>query len=60
MFKIYSLPSLDLYLSFTVCALMVIPLSLSISIESNTCSFISRSVNPPHNCIILSAIVDLP
>ena len=27
---------------------MVIPLSLSISIESRTCAFISRSVKPPH------------
>ncbi|MBT4217552.1 MAG: bifunctional (p)ppGpp synthetase/guanosine-3',5'-bis(diphosphate) 3'-pyrophosphohydrolase [Flavobacteriales bacterium] len=40
--------SLDLYFNFTVCALIVIPLSLSISIESRTCCFISRSVKPPH------------
>ena len=37
---------------------MVIPLSLSISIESRTCSFISLSVNPPHLWINLSAKVD--
>ena len=41
-------------------ALIVIPLSRSISIESKTCAFISLSVRPPQLCIILSAIVDLP
>ena len=32
----------------TIKALIVIPRSLSISIESKTCCFISRSVRPPH------------
>ena len=31
----------------TIKALIVIPLSLSISIESRTCAFISRAVKPP-------------
>ena len=31
----------------TIKALIVIPLSRSISIESNTCAFISLSVSPP-------------
>ena len=39
---------------------MVIPRSRSISIESSTCSFISRAVRPPHSCISRSAKVDLP
>ena len=41
-----------LYLSLTVCALIVIPRSRSISIESNTCSVISRLSSPPQRSII--------
>src|SRR5271154_538660 len=39
---------------------MVIPRSRSISIESSTCSFISRAVRPPVSWIRRSERVDLP
>ena len=48
--------------SRTVCALMVIPRSRSMSILSSTCALpvISRSVRPPVAWISRSASVDLP
>src|ERR1017187_3269470 len=54
------LPSRALYCSAAVCALMVMPRSRSRSMESSTCSSISRSDSPPHNWIKRSASVDLP
>src|SRR5258705_590246 len=39
---------------------MVMPRSRSISMESSTCSFISRCVSPPVSWISRSAKVDLP
>jgi hypothetical protein len=51
---------LGLVVRRTVWALMVMPRSRSISIESSTCSFISRSVRPPQVWISRSASVDLP
>ena len=39
---------------------MVMPRSRSISIESSTCSFISRASSPPVDWISRSASVDLP
>jgi predicted thioredoxin/glutaredoxin len=42
--EVVDLPSRALYLSAAVCALMVIPRSFSMSIESSTCSSISRSL----------------
>ena len=46
--------------SVTLCALMVIPRSRSRSMESSTCSAISRSARPPHVWMKRSASVDLP
>ena len=54
------MPSLALYSRRTVCALMVMPRSRSISMESSTCSTISRSASPPVCWISRSASVDLP
>jgi hypothetical protein len=44
--EVVDLPSRALYCSAAVCALMVIPRSFSMSIESSTCSLISRSAQP--------------
>src|SRR4051812_10834091 len=48
------------YSSAAVCALIVMPRSRSRSIESSTCSAISRSASPPHIWMKRSASVDLP
>ena len=58
--KIYSSPSLALYIIRTACDLIVMPRSRSRSILSNTCACISRSVNKPVFSIIRSASVDFP
>ena len=49
-----------LYSRRTVCALMVMPRSRSISMLSSTCSVISRAVSAPVVWIRRSASVDLP
>ena len=49
-----------LYSKVTAWALIVIPLSLSISIESRICSDISLADSPPQYSINLSDKVDLP
>ena len=54
------MPSLARYSSRTVLALMVMPRSRSMSIESSTCSTISRSAMVPVCWISRSASVDLP
>src|SRR5271166_6430239 len=59
-FKMYVLPSLALYSRRTVLALMVMPRSRSMSIESSTCSTMSRSATVPVCWISRSASVDLP
>src|SRR5687767_409784 len=56
----YASPFFALYSSAAVCALMVMPRSRSRSIESSTCSAISRSASPPHIWMKRSASVDLP
>src|SRR5208282_216811 len=53
-------PSLAWYRSRTVCALIVMPRSRSISMLSSTCSRISRAASPPQASISRSARVDLP
>ena len=59
-FNIYSSPSLALYTVLTDCNFIVIPLSLSKSMLSNTCDCISLLVSTPVNSISLSASVDFP
>src|SRR5688572_29292097 len=59
-FSKYTSPLLDRYSSAAVCALIVMPRSRSSSIESSTCSAISRSASPPHIWMKRSASVDLP
>ncbi|CFP59580.1 Uncharacterised protein [Bordetella pertussis] len=49
-----------MYCRDAVCALIVIPRSRSISMESSTCADISRSASPPQRWIRRSASVDLP
>ena len=58
--RMYSFPSSALYKSLTECALIVMPLSLSRSIESRTCSVISLALSAPVNSRSLSARVDFP
>ena len=52
-------PSRAVYSSAAVCALIVMPRSRSMSIESSTCASISRSLKPPQRWIRRSASVDL-
>src|SRR5262245_18003050 len=59
-FSRYVSPFFALYSRAAVCALMVMPRSRSSSIESSTCSAISRSARPPHIWMKRSASVDLP
>ena len=53
-------PSRAVYCKAAVCALMVMPRSRSMSIESSTCASISRSLKPPQRWMRRSASVDLP
>ena len=58
--KIYSVPSFASYVNSTAFNLIVIPRSLSRSIESNSWSCISRSATVSVACRIRSANVDFP
>src|SRR4249919_2328317 len=54
------MPSFAVYGSETDCALMVMPRSRSIGLESSTCASISRASRPPQIWMMRSASVDLP
>src|SRR6202042_2161675 len=58
--RMYGFPSSALYSRRTVCALIVMPRSRSMSIESSTCSTMSRTAIVPVCWMRRSASVDLP